>query len=982
MSGSRWLQVVVFSFGAVLGFHALGEDAISSIPVSKNYVLRTWGPDEGLPNFDVFGITQTPDGYLWSAVGKGLARFDGARFTFFSPSHVPGVNSGRMVFTARDGSLWAGMSNGEVVRYRGGTSESIRAPSPNDGWITSFAEAADGSIWFGFETPARVGCWKDGKVSLFEGKDGIREGRSTCVSSSENGKIWYSNFNGCGVFDGTRFQEIEPEYHQYVKLARARGGGMWAIRDSWLVRYFENGRRENVRNLADLSIETLFEDSLGNLWIGSHNKGLIRFWNGKLERVPVSDVWIASIFEDREGNLWVGTRGGGLSCLRSRFLFLRQTQDGLPYNETYSLCQDSEGKIWVAGWNYSLSVARDSKNQSFVAVEGAKFPAIMALCPDLSGGLWLGSLRGLFYWRNGKMEPPIISDQVTSILLDHQGNLWIGAIYGGLLRYKDGVIERFPEKDGLTHPRALAEDADGRLWIGTETGRIFRREKTQFIPIPLPENPSSQVRFIVPDGKDATWIGLAGDGLYRWRAGQATHLRYNVGMDLTKVSSLIIDESGNFWVGTELGLYRIERKEMESAADGHQSLMHYSHYEKNDGLSNAKFSYGFRNAATRTRDGHVWFATYRGALEVIPEQENRRMSPALQLLMEEIQVNGKPMLFSGGDFVLPPQVSLLQIRYTLPQLSSPEQIQFQYRLVKTGNEDWIHADTQRVATFTNLAAGRYRFEVESIDGSGRLLPQTAVLAFTVEAAWWETVWFRLGAIFISGLLLTFLVLAIVKRRVRRRIQRLEQEHALERERTRIARDIHDELGSRLTQIAITSKLAKVDPEAMLSHVGEIASIAHQTAESIDEIVWAVNPRHDTIDSLLEYLGQYTLDFITSSGMECEIEIPEEVPKVSLSSRHRHHLFLAVKEALNNVVKHSGATAVRLIVELSRKSLKVIVSDNGHGWKLGRERVGADGLRNMQDRMKELGGECRLESELGKGTLVVFDLPLVIEKGKA
>jgi len=205
---------------------------------------------------------------------------------------------------------------------------------------------------------------------------------------------------------------------------------------------------------------------------------------------------------------------------------------------------------------------------------------------------------------------------------------------------------------------------------------------------------------------------------------------------------------------------------------------------------------------------------------------------------------------------------------------------------------------------------------------------------------------------------------------------LEQQHALERERARIARDMHDDLGASLTQITIASQLARLDPpEEASGHIDEIAAIAQRTVTALDEIVWAVNPRNDTLPALIGYLTQHAVDFLTAAEIACEVEIPESLPVCPLPAHSRHHLFLVVKETLNNVVKHAGASHVRFKVELPQGALRITIADNGCGFIAGSGRAGSDGLLNLRERMKELGGDCQIDSDPSRGTRIVFELPL-------
>lgn len=236
--------------------------SVDAIPVSEEYVLRVWEVDDGLPNNSIFGIAQTPDGYLWLATSSGLARFDGARFTSFLKDATPGLESNRMrtVFVARDGALWIGLERGGVARRAGDRFETIVPVAPpgtaSTIWTSSFAQDAAGAVWSGFYSERKVLRWHDGTLSTFSGKEGIGPGQDTSVYADAGGRIWFTTTEGCGVFDGKRFQSIDSTGGGWAHLASARDGGMWAARGGRLLRYRADGSHEVIADLG-LAVNTL-----------------------------------------------------------------------------------------------------------------------------------------------------------------------------------------------------------------------------------------------------------------------------------------------------------------------------------------------------------------------------------------------------------------------------------------------------------------------------------------------------------------------------------------------------------------------------------------------------------------------------------------------------------------------------------------------------------------------------------------------------
>jgi ribose transport system permease protein len=205
------------------------------------------------------------------------------------------------------------------------------------------------------------------------------------------------------------------------------------------------------------------------------------------------------------------------------------------------------------------------------------------------------------------------------------------------------------------------------------------------------------------------------------------------------------------------------------------------------------------------------------------------------------------------------------------------------------------------------------------------------------------------------------------------------QQVVERERVRIARDIHDEIGANLTQIALLSELAKSDlakPERAKGHMDEVFRTAQSLTRSLDEIVWAVNPAGDTLEQFATHLCTFAPRFLQSAGVRCRLDVPDELPAITLPASVRHHLHLGVKESLNNIAKHAQATEVWLRMKLSSDKISLILEDNGRGFELGSDtNPGADGLANLRQRMKEIGGSFEQQSQSGRGTITTLTAPL-------
>jgi signal transduction histidine kinase len=322
---------------------------------------------------------------------------------------------------------------------------------------------------------------------------------------------------------------------------------------------------------------------------------------------------------------------------------------------------------------------------------------------------------------------------------------------------------------------------------------------------------------------------------------------------------------------------------------------------------------------------------------------------------------------------LAPDHRRLEFDFTALSFSAPENVRFRYRL-EGFDDEWVDGGRQRSVTYSRLARGDYRFSVKACNGDGVWNETGTTLALRVLPFFWQTWWFQTTAV---GLVVSSIIGGVRYasfRRLRRRVQELEQRAALDRERSRIARDIHDDLGSRLTQATLLVELAqRAAPEKSAEHMQHIAATVRQVSESLDEIIWAVNPRNDVFPRLINYVTQFAVDFLNTADIRCRVDVPNALPEHPISPEVRHHLLLVAKEALTNVARHSRANEAWVRVAVRPEGFTLGIEDNGGGCSGTPDDVRADGLRNMQQRMRDIGGDMQLESQPNMGTRLSFSL---------
>jgi signal transduction histidine kinase/streptogramin lyase len=705
----------------------------------------------------------------------------------------------------------------------------------------------------------------------------------------------------------------------------------------------------------------------------------------------LSHVWVRSLCEDLEGNLWVGTAHGGLNVLHPSRLLVKEPPDHWSDQAVLSVCATPDGAIWAGTEGAGLYRLKDERWTHYGEPEGITNLFVWSLAQDLRGRLWVGTWGGRLLVQFGASFVPApgletVNLTTAALYVDRQGELWAGTSEG-LLRYDEGRLTRFGTREGLVLPdvRAIGEDKEGTIWFGMMGGGLGRLRNGALKQYRKPDGLADEfVQAIQPDA-GALWLGTM-SGLSRFDGERFASVGLAQGLPNDVVCAIKDDGQGHFWISSHNGIFRVDKNELNRCADGQTGSVNCMYFGKNDGIPSLECSGGFQPAAGMTPDGRIWLPTRKG-LAVVSPQDAKKNSLLPPVIIESLLVDGRqfPLGASGAKvpLVIPPGQGRLEVRYTAICFTAPEQVRFRYRL-KGFESDWVEAGSLRVANYGYLPPGQYTFQVAACNNDGLWNEAGASLAMTVQPHLWQTRWLQS----ISGLTLAAAVAAIsmrvARRRMHRKLERVERQRALERERMRIAQDIHDDLGSSLTFISMLSQSARSqlnEPRDLSELLNQIYGTARESIRAMDEIVWAVNPKHDSLDSLATYLTKFAQEFLAPAGIRCRSKMPMQFNDGPLTSEVRHNLFLALREALHNVVKHAQASEVRLSLEFEDSAFQVCVADNGKGFVPngtpstpfpGGERLSVgNGLRNMHRRLEEVGGRCELQSVPGQGTKVIF-----------
>ncbi len=952
------------------------------------YTFTNYTTSDGLPHPIVRSFLETRSGIYWVGTDYGVCRFNPKGRTTDDPMFILYSQTGTVnaLLEDRAGVIWAGAGRGlyRLEQMNGqwtlGVVEiGLPREVENDMTVRALVEDRQGALWIG--AGSGLYCrWPDGRTERYTTEHGLPANDVLVLLMDVNGQLWVGTRKGLSQI------ALEPGAHQprIIRVYTEKNG------------------------LPNPNTRSLFQSSTGQLWVGS-STALVEFvpqasrddsrFRHYVSEPVLSKLFVQTLTEDRDGNLWIGTDNGALKLAPNGFTTYTEA-DGLGESRVSSLFESLDGDLGV------MTVFSSATPLSWL--EGKRFRAIRPRVPrrltyfgwgwhqltlqDQAGEWWLPTGQGLVRYPKvnhvGQLAttPPkaiyttkdgLVSNDIFRLYQDSRGDIWIATFSearGGITRWERATetFHHYGEADGLPRrtpiPLAFSEDRAGNLWIGFDDPDALARFSDGRFTLFTSEQgvPAGAIYDLYLDHAGRLWIASTLGGLARLddpSVERPRFITYTIaqGLSSNSINCITEDRYGRLYVGTGRGLDRLD-----PATD------RVKQFTDADGLITGGVAVSFRD-----RKGDLWFGGTGGLSRLSPQPDPPQSPPPI--LINGLRVAGIQQTISAlGETAvslpdLPSERNQLQIDFVGLSFAPGESLRYQYKLDGT-NADWSTPTDQRTVNFASLRPGRYRFHVRAINADGQVSPMPAVITFRILPPIWQRWWFLV----LVAMLVGFVVYAIHRYRVTRLIE-------LERVRTRIATDLHDDIGASLSHIAILSEVVK--RQIGDNHPGaaqtltEIAGMGRELVDAMSDIVWAIDPRRDNLENLIARVRRFASDSMDAAGIAWMFETPPDLEKIKLTAEQRRHLFLIFKEATNNIIRHANCTNASFTLNIVDHKLKVEIRDNGHGFvmpdaqtSVGPERQG-HGLNSMQARAAELGGQLRIESAPGHGTQLTLSVPL-------
>jgi ligand-binding sensor domain-containing protein/signal transduction histidine kinase len=962
-------------FALLLSF--AGIHAVAATP--PGYTHKLWQTQDGLPEQTVQSFAQTTDRYLWIGTTGGLMRFDGAHFTVFGHENTPELkeNSVFALMASRDGSLWIGTEGGGLVRYQSGKFRAFGLREGlSDPFVRALHEDRNGTIWVGTDNGLlRLAGERFVRV---DNTDGVPPIAVHAIAEDHTGGLWVGG-SRLLRFSGSAVREFHmgggTSENRVKSIVETQDHSIWVGTVSGLNRLRADADKfERVEGING-TVRVLRQTSDGSLWIGMIGQGIRLSAGNKFTEMTAPDSLpsntVLNIFEDDEQNLWIGTQAGVLRLTKTpvRIVPLPHSED----SDFGTVYLDRDATLWVV----STDVFRlhNGIADPYVFPGLAHIP-VRNVYRDRGGTMWVGTDGDGVARLDGNritrftVKDGLVNNFVRALLESRDGSMWI-ATDEGVSHLTPHGFTNYQMRDGLSYfsSRALLEDERGDIWIGTDRG-LNHLHAGSFVHDAVTDALSQEKVWAIHEDPDGgLWFGTRNDGLYRWKQKMLNHYTTAQGLASNSIYQILEDAQGGFWISGPNGISLLNRHELDLAADNPSRRLSLTLYGVADEVETTQIYGGRQPSGCLGTQGDVWFPSNKGPIHILKDFAPPTSPPPV--VINDVTVDGRSVPINGA-LTMAPGNSRLEISYAPILLHSQDGMRFRYRL-DPFDKNWTDATFRRVASYTNLPAGKYTFHVAAFEVNDPQAVSEASLSVMQRPHFYRTAWFVACCVLLAGAT----IVGVYRFRLWQIRMRFE---AVLDERSRLAREMHDTViqgcASVSALLEAVASLGGSDGNRLTQDLVEHART--QVRSTIDEArqaVWNLRQQKPSENMFGPSLQRMAEQIGKESGVSIACELTGK-PFV-LNQFATHELMMMAREAVYNAVLHGKPSRIEIKVCFAKKDLTLEVRDNGSGFDPAVVQPNAErhyGLVGMKERVQSVGGRFKLISSAGKGTDVYIQIP--------
>lgn len=863
----------------------------------------------------------------------------------------------------------------------------------------------------------------------WQSEDGLPGNVIRQVIQDRTGYLWIGTAEGLTRFDGSNFYcpngPNDELWHKSVRTLYCCGDDLWITHPlGGLTRYRQGTMKEIIkpsREWRGNEIIAVVADQDGSVlihrssksWRYSDGKGLQlidRVREEEMQPAPVANeftdrqgrLWyqdhalhimvklptpgtphlqitngantykITSFYQDAADNIWATTQANGLIMIYEARVNILGPPFALPGASCFAITQDSNNMWWIATREGYIATIDPQEQVNTISLSTSLNRAVSCFYETANHQFFVGTKDGLCFKKKGQGFEPISQEvdhsKINAMCETDNGMIYLGGAYGMSIIHPEENLEKLPDQEflGGSAITCMVTQKPDVIYAGTNDGRILRYQQKHFEDISPPESQGRRHISHLLMLDDGTLIASSiGRGIHVRRGKSWHHFDDSHGLPDARITSMILDHHQHLWLASLGGIFRIPLSEIIHS----KAEIRVKWINRSDGMNTRECNGLTHPGIHRDANGQLYFPTTHGIVQINPS-DFKRSGTKPKVIIESCTHNDQPLSLKQGSYHIGPGPQSIRWNFTSPEFRAPEKTRFLTRLTPLQKE-WQSDRSERQLSFESLPHGTYQLEVFAIDGDGQHSEIVRSPLLTIAPQWWQKQAFQIFAMIASLSLAAMIAAALMRLRLKRRIQELKIRNARENERTRIARDLHDDLGASLTEISLIANMhSGAEPNTPLKRIAEKS---HTLVTTLDEIVWAINPKHDSSVSIVEYLSAYAHEFLTQADIALRLKFPPTLDHHPMDAERRHALFLCIREALNNIIKHSQATEVSLSFGIEPTNLQIALHDNGQGFDATHKHLG-DGLHNLTQRLRPYAGNVVIHSQQRNGTTITFTLP--------